>query len=73
MERLSFTVSDLAATLGTLADGALHPISYRDFDRLFGCHATALDRLRSFATSHSYALMFSDARILFQKERRRGD
>ena len=46
MERRNFTLPDLEGRLDALAEGALHQITRRDYERLFGVNNAALGRLR---------------------------
>jgi hypothetical protein len=68
MERRNFTLPDLEERLDALAEGALHQITRRDYERLFGVNNAALGRLRNFPKSHACAASFADEGILFRKK-----
>lgn len=62
------TLPELDRKLDELAEGALHHITRRDYEHLFGFNDAALGRLRSFAKSHACIASFTDEAILFRKE-----
>jgi hypothetical protein len=68
MKRFDFTLPELEQRLDGLADGALHQITRRDYERLFGANSAALGRLRNFAKSHECVASFSDAIVAFRKQ-----
>jgi hypothetical protein len=67
MKRRDFTLPELQEKLDGLVDGALHQITGRDYERLFGKNDAALARLRSFAKSHECVASFGDDAILFRR------
>jgi hypothetical protein len=67
MKRWDFTLPELEQKLDALAEGALHQITRRDYERLFGTNSAALGRLRNFAKSHASVASFADNAILFRR------
>jgi len=67
MKRRNFTLPDLEQRLDALAEGALHQITRRDYERLFGENDAALGRLRNFAKGHQCVASFADQAILFRR------
>ena len=66
--RRNFTLLELEERLDALGEGALHQISRRDYERLFGANDVALGRLRNFGKLHACAASFAaDEGILFRK------
>ncbi len=61
------TLPELDRVLDALAEGALHQITRRDYERLFGTNSAALGRLRNFAKSHSCVASFADEAVLFRR------
>ena len=65
--RRDFTLPELEKKLDGLAEGALHQMTRRDYERLFGKNDAALGRLRNFAKSHQCVASFAEEAILFRR------
>jgi len=61
------TLPELDRTLDELPEGAVHHVTRRDYERLFGFNDAALGRLRIFAKGHACIPSFTDEAILFRK------
>jgi hypothetical protein len=61
------SLPELDRTLDELPEGALHHITRKDYERLFGFNDAALGRLRIFAKGHACIPSFTDGAILFRK------
>ncbi len=68
MKYRGFTLPELERQLDALAEGGLHRITRRDYERLFGENDAALARLRNFAKSHGCIASFTDGAILFRRQ-----
>jgi hypothetical protein len=67
MRHKTLTLPELDQRLDGLAEGALHKITRRDYERLFGVNDAARGRLCNFAKNHACVASFSDEVILFRK------
>ena len=67
MRGRNFTLPELEDTINGLAEGALHMITRRDYERIFGTNSAAFGRLRNFAKSHACEVSFADHGIVFRR------
>lgn len=70
MRLQNLTLPELDRKLDELPEGALHHISRKDYEHLFGFNDAALGRLRHFARNHACITSFTDGAILFRKRLR---
>ena len=68
MRRRDLTLPELERAIDALEEGALHHITGRDYERLFGVNDAALGRLRNFAKSHNCAASFADGVVCFRRQ-----
>ncbi len=68
MKRREYTLPELEQKLDALAEGAVHQITRRDYERLFGTNDAGLGRLRNFAKGHDCVASLADGAVVFRRQ-----
>jgi len=68
MERWAITLPELDRMIDALAEGSVHRITRRDYERLSGTNGAAMGRLRNFAKGHHCVASFADGAVVLRRQ-----